>query len=283
LHPIGAGNPWIVAADGARRRLPGWLMLAIAAALAAAVVFLGSAAGDFVAEAIVNLLVFGALLSIALVGDRLEGRPVFAASRQGPAMVGLGMAYGFAGIGLALVLASLAGVVASGGQTAGAAAVAGAGLAMIALQSGAEEVYFRGWAQPVLCARWGAPPGLVATAALFAAMHLIAAAGSALALANMFLGGLLFGLLALRTGGLWAPFLAHWSWNWLEGCALGVGPAGGDPSPSLAGLRLTGPAIWSGGSDGLTGGLAATFTLAALILVVIATGPATRRLETKPA
>jgi len=291
VYFVDAENPWLTAARAARLRPPAWLLLGLGAAVAAAASLLlpglaeavlqaaagashPSSAGDLIEEAVVDVLVFGVLLGVAAAGSRVEGRPILAASPQTPLSIGLGLACGLVGIGAALGLASLAGVVGSAAQTGGAAASAGAaaGLALVALQSGAEEVYFRGWIQPVVCARWGAWPGLLVTAALFAVLHLINATASPLAVANMFLGGVLFGLLALRTGGLWAPFLAHWSWNWLER-TLGLGSGGSDAGPSLGGLRLVGSSLWTGGDDGLTGGLDATFALVVVILAVLAAAP----------
>src|SRR5258708_6682229 len=71
------------------------------------------------------------------------------------------------------------------------------GAVLVLVQSVAEEAFFRGWLQPVLCASWGAWAGLLLTAAAFALLHIIAGAHGVLAVVNLFLGGLLFGLLAL--------------------------------------------------------------------------------------
>jgi hypothetical protein len=79
------------------------------------------------------------------------------------------------------------------------------------------------------------------------------------------------GLLALRTGGLWAAFAAHGVWNWTESCGVGL-----DPNPgvgafgALIDLDLAGPALWSGGEDGLNGSLALTLVLGVIVTVLIA-------------
>jgi membrane protease YdiL (CAAX protease family) len=139
----------------------------------------------------------------------------------------------------------------------------------VAFQSTAEEVFFRGWLQPLLCARWGPWFGLATTAALFGALHLIAGVHGPLAVANVFLAGLLFGLLALRSGGILAPLAAHFAWNWTESGLLGLAPA---PMDSLFHLRLGGAALWSGGADAMDGSLGPTLVLLVLDACLIALG-----------
>jgi membrane protease YdiL (CAAX protease family) len=69
----------------------------------------------------------------------------------------------------------------------------------------AEESIFRGWLQKAAVARYGRWPAIVGVAVLFALLHLSPPAG----LAVKVLLGILLGLLAERTGALWAPALAH--------------------------------------------------------------------------
>src|SRR5207302_4511959 len=120
------------------------------------------------------------------------------------------------------------------------------GLSIVAVQSIAEEAFFRGWLQPILCKDWGVRTGLIVTSALFGALHVIAGAHGPLAVANLFLGGMLFGVLALGTGNLLAPAAAHFAWNWTESGVLGLTP---DPGGSLFNLKLIGAQIWNGGAD----------------------------------
>jgi membrane protease YdiL (CAAX protease family) len=122
----------------------------------------------------------------------------------------------------------------------------------------------------VLCASWGPWLGLLATSALFAGLHMIAGAHGALAVVNLLLGGMLFGLLALRSGGLAAPAAAHFAWNWTESGVLGL-DAG--PTGRLLDLRLQGSALWSGGPDTMNGSLAMTIVLSALVLTLMSVKP----------
>ena len=141
------------------------------------------------------------------------------------------------------------------------------GIALIALQVGAEEALFRGWLQPVLGARWGAWAGLAGSSVAFTLAHFIGARWGALATLNLLLSGAVFGLLAYRTGGLWAPFLAHFGWNAVEACGVGLEP---NPGVGVFGaaidLDAVGPALWTGGGDRLNGSLATTLVLLALAL-----------------
>jgi len=282
LQRLTFDNPWIAEVDRARRALPGWLVLAAGLAAAGSVNALAGLVGPAAAAvakapmpaglgplagvALLYALAFLPLWLAALLGGRIEGRRVWRSERRPLLAAAAGALLGLAGFGAVLTLAGAAGAVHPG--AAGFAAGALAGLLVFAYQAGAEEVLFRGWMQPVLCARFGPWVGLLVVAAVFGVMHLVGGPKGPLAVVNLMLGGLMFGLLALRTGGLWTAFAAHGVWNWTESCALGL-----DPNPgvgafgALIDLDLAGPALWSGGADGLNGSLALT-----LVLGVIVTG-----------
>lgn len=277
-------NPWIraVSREGGPRA---WLTAAAAGVVAAAAVVAGQTAGRYapsftpvasystlLTEALVNLVLFGVLWATAILAASYERRSVWRSGAR-PAsalLLGAGLGVGLYIIAVALVAAS--GRVVHGGGLQGIAAVPGvvAGLALTAFQAGGEEVFFRGWLQPVLCARWGPWLGLLATALLFALLHLVAGERSTLALVNLMLGGATFGLLALRTGGLFAPFAMHLGWNWTESSLLGLYPNPGvGPTGALIDLDFVGPGVWTGGADAMNGSLAATLPLALLLVALI--------------
>jgi hypothetical protein len=139
------------------------------------------------------------------------------------------------------------------------------GTALIVLQAGSEEVFFRGWLQPILVKAWGAA-GIATTAVTFAALHLIGGANSVVSVLNLFLGGLLFGLLAARYGGIAAAVAAHFAWNWAEQLLFGLYPNPGNGSfGSILNLDLAGSAWWGGSDEGLNASIAMTFALAILL------------------
>lgn len=284
LQRLTFDNPWIGEVDRARRALPAWLVLAAGLAAAASVNGLAglmaplasrigqaplpSGLAPLASIGLLYAVAFLPLWLVALLGGRIEGRRVWRSERRPGLAATAGALLGVAGFGLALTLAGAAGAVQPGAT--GAAAGALAGLLVFAYQAGAEEVLFRGWMQPVLCARFGPWVGLLVVATVFGVMHMVGAPRGPVAVINLMLGGLMFGLLALRTGGLWAAFAAHGVWNWTETCAVGL-----DPNPgvsafgALIDLDLAGPALWSGGKDGLNGSLALTLTLGVIVTVLI--------------
>ncbi len=228
--------------------------------------------GPAAEEALFTFLLFGALLAVAMVGLRFDGRPAGAAL-AGPAplpMASVGTGIGLFGLLTATGYAGLAAMLhPGGGHTAGGAAAMTIGTLVILFQSAVEEIYFRGWLQPALIRAWGQAAGLLVAAAAFAALHIAGGARGPLTLVNLFLGGVLFGLLALRSRGLAAPVAAHFAWNWAEQILLGL-----DPNPGVGSfgavydLDLVGSAWWGGSDEGLNASIAISFVLVALIVPV---------------
>jgi len=221
-----------------------------------------SASGAAVDETIVSVIVFGLLLAAGLAGGALCG--INAARLGRGRRLVEGAAIGLVGLLIATALAGLAGVLrqSHSGTSAGFLAW---GTALILLQAGSEEVFFRGWIQRVLVTAWGGP-GIVVTAIAFALLHLVGGAASIVTLLNLFLGGLLFGLLAARFDGIAAAVAAHFSWNWAEQLVLGLDPNPGNGSfGSILNFDLVGSYWWGGSAEGLNASIAMTFALAILL------------------
>lgn len=299
MHAVSYANPWLVAAEGARRPLPAWAAVPLAVAILAASVYGGARLYQVVASGlqlnsdgltgvaadrlVLTLCILGPLYVAAwAIGLGYERRP----RPQGSAPLkaaGLGLLVGAGGLALALAGAAALGAVGAAAEPVAFTPdvlVQGILLSAVlfAVQVGAEEVFFRGWLQPLLCLRWGPWIGLVATSILFGAAHALLQPVSALALVNITLAGLVFGLLALRTGGLSAPFAAHWVWNWGEQSIAGATPNPGvDSIGSLFDVDLSGPALFSGGADELNGALSTTVVLGLLLLLFVLWGAPRRR------
>jgi membrane protease YdiL (CAAX protease family) len=233
----------------------------VAAPAMDAIVAPGSPAAD---ETVASVIVFGLLLAAGLVGGALSG---VNAARLGPnpgLRLAQGAGIGIAGLLIGAALATIAGVLRKldGGTSA---AMFAWGTALIALQAGSEELFFRGWLQPILVKAWGAA-GILVTAVAFAALHLIGGASAALSVVNLFLGGLLFGLLAARYGGIAAAVGAHFAYNWAEQLLFGLDPNPGDGSfGSILNLELVGSRWWGGSEEGLNASIGMTFALAILL------------------
>ena len=218
-------------------------------------------------SAIVTLVLFGVLIAAALLWGLLAKTRV---ATPGPAPLkagGLGAAMGLAGLLIATGYAALAGGVHwIFSYVNPRILLLLAGTVLTLYQCTGEEIFFRGWVQPMLARAWGPWAGLGVASLFFALLHLFAGVvHSPLAVVNVLLAGVLFGLLALRTGGLVAPIAAHFAWDWAEGIGLGLFPNPGvDVWGSLWNLDLIGAPLWGGTAEGLNGSLGVTFVLLAL-------------------
>ena len=282
VYALDRTNPWTLDVLHGRRHRQAWATLLAAVVFSVTVLMIfktqapallaligGVVDGlpapwpDVLASGALQATVFGLFLVAAMFATRLEGRRLWRAGAEPPTDTVMGLACGSTGFCTAVLIAYLAGSVTTGAPLPSPVGALVLGAALVVFQSVAEEAFFRGWLQPVLCASWGAWAGLLLTAAAFAMLHIIAGAHGLLAVINLFLGGMLFGLLALRTGGLLAPAAAHFAWNWSESGVLGLSP---DPSGSLLTLRLGGTPLWSGGPDTMNGSFATTLVLSALVI-----------------
>src|SRR5205085_7038454 len=107
------------------------------------------------------------------------------------------------------------------------AALVGLPLALLLLLP--EELLFRGYGFRQLRAFAGDHVALGLSAVAFGAYHLIGsgdyAMGAVWRFATPALGGIVFGIAAMRTRGLALPIGLHWGANWVEQCVLGLGQA----------------------------------------------------------
>jgi uncharacterized protein len=291
MQAVDYRNSWIVAVDRAERPLPLWAALLYAVAVIAAATLAAQAlfpllAGDggdaAVSRAglVAELTFFSVLLAGGLVAGRLiEGRPNRGAAALAPGLgFGLGLLLGAAAFLLTVGLCAALGVLRPGA----AATAAGAGLLLSAALTlfgvTAEEVFFRGWLQPLLCARLGPWIGVGSGAVFFSVAHVVGNPLGFVSVLNGTLAGVLFGLLALRTGSLLAPIGAHFAWNWIEKGVFGLFPnPGADGRGSLFDFELEGAGLWTGGSAALNGALPTTLALALACAVLLIPLWASRR------
>lgn len=238
--------------------------------------------------ALFDLLVFGPLIAMAVILGSLSRRPVLRAGDRPLTWTITGLGCGVVAIGAVVGLAWVSGGLRP--ATHPAPVVPGLlwlGVALTVLQAGAEELLFRGWLQPALMERIGVPAGLLGGAVIFAAFHAISAASNPISLVNLVIGGLWFGLLALRSGGILAPLGAHFAYNAIEDCGLGLVPNGptewSGPLGALHDMDLVGQPLWGGTAEGLNASLGLTVVLVAMILPLLAspvrrtTGAAVKR------
>lgn len=154
----------------------------------------------------------------------------------------------------------------------GLAAIGGVTLVLIGwiIQGGAEEVLIRGWALPVIGARYKPWVGLLISSLIFALLHGMNPGLSALALVNLALFGVFAGLYAMREGSLWGISAIHSVWNWVQGNFFGFQVSGTDAGGgTLINLMETGADWLTGGAFGPEGGLAVTIVLLAGIAIIL--------------
>ncbi len=138
------------------------------------------------------------------------------------------------------------------------------------VQGPAEELLFRGWALPVLGARYGLWPGALLSAIMFAGLHSLNPNLSIIAMLNLFLFGLFTALYALQEESVWGVFGLHAAWNWAQGNIFGMAVSGAPVAGgSLLVLQENGPNWLTGGLFGPEGGLAVTIVLAGAIALVL--------------
>jgi hypothetical protein len=222
------------------------------------------------AETLFAAVIFGALLMVALAGGAWAGLNPLAAGRDRAAMLAAGILVGASGVVVATIFARLAGGLGQGASPTAGLGLAVWGSAVILFAAATEEIYFRGWLQPALARDFGLPVAITISALAFAALHLMGGARSPTTLVNLFLGGLLFGLLAARSGGLAGAAAAHAAWNWSEQIGLGLDPNPGVGSfGAFVDLELKGKALWGGSDEGLNASLGMTIALCALLVPVM--------------
>jgi membrane protease YdiL (CAAX protease family) len=113
--------------------------------------------------------------------------------------------------------------------------------AALLLLAATEEIVCRGFLIDILSIHGRVWAGLVFSSAVFASMHLWNRSASTAGIANIFLAGVLFGLLRLSTGGLVWPIAVHWSWNLITGMVFGWSVSGHQPLPTLLTCTATPP------------------------------------------
>ena len=261
MYAADLANPWIMSVRQAPRRAPAAIVAVVALVLPGVLLFAGRATESIAGRTVSDLIVFACLALAAVIATRLEGRRLWPRETYGLAAVIGGLALG---LGAVFACAAVAFIAGATGVLAGPSDLPNGALAaavlVAALGAAAQELFFRGWVQPGLCADWGVWPGLLLTAGAFAVLHVAAGLQGAVPAINLLLAGLLLGLLALRSGGLAASVAAHLTWVWSAFAGLALSPNG-----PIAQVRLSGPALWSGGDKGLGGSLAATAVLSALL------------------
>ena len=177
-----------------------------------------------------------------------------------------------------LVVAGTARWVADSGTVPEYAATLGQALAMFAVAAAAEEVLFRGYAFQALVQGIGVWPAILLSSVLFSLMHAQNPNVDWVALANIFLAGIMLAVAYLKTRSLWFATALHLAWNWVMSALLDFPVSGLQRDTPLYSAVETGADWWTGGPFGPEAGLAATLMIVAGTLWMLRT----RRLAESP-
>lgn len=261
-------------AAAARSGPLGWGLIAAGLAIAALATWSGprwvvatGVESPMTQVALVYIGIFLPMAVVAVAFARIERFSPLPAGAAPGSWGAIGLASGIGGLAIAVAYAAIAGSLVEGSAAAPALGGLALGLLFILFQTGTEELLFRGWLQRSLQNKLGIGAALAISAVLFSAFHMLAGAHAPMALVNLLLGGVWFGLLAWRSGGLIAPIAAHFGWNVSEDLVAGLVPNPGTGSfGAMMDWDLAGPAIWGGSEEGLNTSIAMTIVLLALIV-----------------
>ncbi|MCT4596203.1 MAG: CPBP family intramembrane metalloprotease [Anaeromicrobium sp.] len=138
------------------------------------------------------------------------------------------------------------------------------------VQSATEEILTRGWLMNVIGAKYNAGLGLIVSSMLFSVAHFLNPNVNSIALINIVLVGLLFGLYVIKYKELWGACGIHASWNWGQGNIYGFEVSGNRvDTGTLFKLKSIGPHWITGGSFGPEAGLVSTLILIIGIFVLL--------------
>lgn len=123
-----------------------------------------------------------------------------------------------------------------------------------------EEMFSRGYCMTVLKQTGNTWVVLIVSSIIFSALHSLNPSMSILSYINLFLVGLLFAYMFLRSNNLWLPIGYHITWNYFQGNIFGF-QVSGQSTGSLYKLNTPAKNIITGGGFGPEGGLVVSFII----------------------
>ena len=109
---------------------------------------------------------------------------------------------------------------------------------------------------------------LVLVAVLFSLMHIFNDNFSLVPFINIFLAGILLGVVYVYTERLWFAISLHFTWNFFQGPVFGSQVSGNVTDGTLIQLTKTGNSLITGGGFGFEGSLLMTFLMIAVIFMI---------------
>lgn len=151
-------------------------------------------------------------------------------------------------------------------------------LACFVVQSGAEEIVFRGWMLSALARRINLVGAIVIVSAVFALLH-FGRDTTLLMLCNVILFSAFACCWALKARNIWGVMGWHAAWNWLLGTGFELPVTGLDLQVPALIVRLTplGPTHLTGGTEGPEGSVFCGLFFAGAIALLVARGALSER------
>ena len=128
-----------------------------------------------------------------------------------------------------------------------------------------EEVIFRGYLLRKLIEKFSPFVSLTLSSLLFVGLHCLNYGITFLSIINIFLAGLLLGMLFLKTKNIWLTVGFHFLWNYVQ-AILGFNVSGGDLLPSIISLNFENANLFNGGNFGFEGSYVCSIILLLLTL-----------------
>ncbi|MEO9022729.1 MAG: type II CAAX endopeptidase family protein [Ginsengibacter sp.] len=133
----------------------------------------------------------------------------------------------------------------------------------------AEELFLRGYILNNLMVSFNKFTALIISSAIFSLMHAANPNFNLIAMAGLFISGLLFGLSYIYTKNLWFPIALHFSWNFFQGTIFGFNVSGKDTYSLIVTGENTSN-LWNGGSFGFeASSLSFSFQILAIIVLYL--------------
>ena len=126
-----------------------------------------------------------------------------------------------------------------------------------------EEIGFRGILLQIIRAKYGVSISMILTSLFFALMHINNPNTTMLSVINIFLAGILFSYMVLKSGSLWPPIIFHFIWNSLSALVISS-PVSGFNYYSIVRFEDANDILFIilfGGKFGIEGGLIVTSVL----------------------
>ncbi len=130
----------------------------------------------------------------------------------------------------------------------------------VGMMAFSEEVLMRGYLMTALKPTRNKWIIFLAPAILFSLFHLMNSGTTLLSLLNIFLAGMLFAYMFIKSGKLWFPSGFHIAWNFFQGDIFGMNVSGNSQT-AIFETKLGTNELLTGGDYGPEGGLLVTFVL----------------------